>query len=103
MSSQLETKPRPKKVNYHLILFVAGDEPHSLNARKNLAEMRESELGDRCTVEIVDVMQDFAPAVKHNILVTPTLLIAKPSPGAVVIGDLSDREKVRAALRLKDD
>jgi hypothetical protein len=38
----------------------------------------------------------------NNILVTPTLLVCKPEHVVTVIGNLSDHEKLRAALGLEE-
>ena len=84
----------------HLALFIAGNGPNSQIARKNLAQIRDQDLGGRCTMEIIDILVDFAAAVKHDILVTPTLLITSTQNVTMVVGNLSDREKVRAALRI---
>ena len=87
---------------WSLILFVAGDEPNSRSARANLAELcRLEELSGCCEVQVVDVLVDFEAAARHNVLVTPTLLVARPGPGARVIGNLSERRKVLEALGLE--
>ena len=88
---------------YRLILFVAGDEVNSRLARRNLAEVCEQDLQGRCEVQVVDVLEDYMAALEHNIVVTPTLLIEQPQPQAVVVGNLSDRAKVRMALRLESE
>ncbi len=82
----------------HLMLFIAGDGPNSFIACKNLVELNK-ELAGRFTMEIVDILEDFTAAVVHDILVTPTLLISTSKTTMLVMGNLSDREKVRAALR----
>lgn len=91
------------KTEYHMILFVAGDGPNSRIARKNLDRLCENELAGRCTLNIVDVLQNFKAAAENDILVTPTLLVCRPEPGAMVIGNLNDHQKVRTALRLEAD
>ncbi len=85
---------------YEFILFVAGNEPNSMMARKNLTDLCEQELKGRAKVKIVDVMEDFDTAAAHNILLTPTLLIKNANPDIMVIGNLNNRKKVRAALNL---
>ncbi len=85
---------------YEFILFVAGNEPNSMMARKNLAQLCEQELKGRSKIKIVDVMEDFDSAAAHNILLTPTLLIQNANADIMVIGNLNNREKVRAALQL---
>ena len=78
---------------YHLLLFVAGSEAKSRLARDYIVKICRNELCGRCTIDIVDVFED--------ILVTPTLMVCKPEPGAIIIGNLSDRDKVRSTLKLK--
>ncbi|HKJ98656.1 MAG TPA: circadian clock KaiB family protein [Desulfotignum sp.] len=89
-----------KDKQYKFILFVAGDEPNSMMARQNLADLCEQELKGRSQIKIVDVMEDFDSAEAHNILLTPTLLVQNSSPDIMVIGNLNNRKKVRAALHL---
>jgi hypothetical protein len=85
---------------YRLLLFVAGDEPNSRLAKENLAQLRDSIPEDRCAVEIIDVLEDYRPALEHNVLVTPCLLLLGPAPVVRIVGTLNDTRRVRAALRL---
>ncbi len=85
---------------YTFTLFVAGNEPNSMMAKKNLTELCEQELKGKANIKIVDVMEDFDTAAEHNILLTPTLLIQNTDPDVMVIGNLNNRNKVRAALHL---
>jgi circadian clock protein KaiB len=82
----------------HLVLFVAGDEPNSRIARANLDRLREPPEAGRWKVDVIDVLEDFEPAVRHNILVTPALLQIHPEPRVLVVGNLSDLAAARAAL-----
>lgn len=101
MSASAAPKPdRPPAAAYVFRLFVAGDEPNSRQAKRNLAALCEGDLAGKCRIEIVDVLEDFETALKHGILLTPTLLSLKPGPEVRIIGNLDDREKVRAALRI---
>ena len=91
----------PKEDNFfESILFVAGNEPNSMLARKNLTELCEQELNGRSRITIVDVMEDLDSAEKHNILLTPTLVIQNATPDIMVIGNLNNRKKVLDALHL---
>jgi circadian clock protein KaiB len=85
---------------YTFRLFVAGSEPNSMLARQNLTRLCETYLKGRHRVEIVDVFTSAAAALAHRVLVTPTLMVIKPSPGATLLGNLSDTSQVLAALRL---
>jgi circadian clock protein KaiB len=81
---------------------MAGNGPNSRQALVNLRSLCEEHLKGRCTIETIDVVKNFKAAVKDNILVTPALILVSPSPRVVVLGNLSDRQKVLLALRLLD-
>lgn len=83
-----------------VVLFVAGDEPNSRLARQNLAALCREDSGVRLVALVVDVLEDFEMAMKHGVVLTPTLLRLSPEPMVTVIGNLSDVDRVRTALRL---
>jgi len=82
-----------------VMLFVAGEEHNSRIAKDNLARICRG-IEDRCEVQLVDVMQDFESALKHNILLTPSLLVVEPLPRVLIVGNLEDPAQVQAALRI---
>jgi circadian clock protein KaiB len=84
----------------HLMLFVAGDEPNSRIARDNFDRLCAGHETDNWEIEIVDILDDTDRALANHILVTPTLLQLHPGPRVLVIGNLSDLDKVRSALGL---
>jgi circadian clock protein KaiB len=88
---------------YVFLLFVAGNESNSTQARGNLARLCEEHIKERHKIETVDVLKDAATAHKNNVLVTPTLILLKPLPKVTVLGNLSDTRQVLAALRLNGD
>ncbi len=90
----------PGVKTYAFRLFVAGNEPNSSQARGNLARLCEEHLKGRYKIEIVDVLEDAAAAIKANVLVTPTLILIASDPKVTVLGNLSDTGRVLAALRL---
>ena len=90
-----------KKQTYMLKLYVAGDEQNSRLAQDNLTRICDEYLKDRCQIEEVDVLTDFATALKDRIFVTPTLVLAAPEPRATIVGNLGDKERVISALRLR--
>ena len=103
MSHAPPTKPRRGKgqhTHYLLRLFVAGNGPNSRLALSNLRRLCREHLKGRCTIETVDVVKHFEAAVRDNILITPALILVAPRPRVIVLGNLSDRQKVLAALRL---
>jgi hypothetical protein len=83
---------------YCLRLFVAGDEINSAAAKAALERVRAEGLEGDCRIEIVDILRDSRLAVEEGILVTPALLITGPGLRRVVLGNLVDAGKVRAAL-----
>lgn len=85
---------------FRLRLFVAGDEPHSLTARQILARLCEQHLKGRCEVIVVDVLRDYQAALRHRVVVVPTLIVEAPPPERIIVGSLSDEEKVLAVLGL---
>lgn len=87
-------------LQFKFILFVAGEEPNSMLARQNLQRLCQEHLPGRHTIEIIDVFHDLDAALKHNILITPTLIKVVPEPPATVFGNLGNTQKVMASLRL---
>lgn len=84
-----------------LRLYVAGKSPNSVRALNNLQVICREWLEDDCwQLEVVDIFTDPARAVEDSILVTPTLLKLTP-PAIRIVGDLSRRETVLAALGLE--
>jgi len=84
-----------------MTLYVAGDRPNSLKAQANLRAMCEEDLPGGVEAEVVNVLKDFARAAEEGIVVTPTLIIDQGRTPMVVIGCLSDRDKVLTALRIE--
>ena len=82
-------------------LYIANNEHNSRLARENLTRICDKYLKDWCQIEEVDVLTDFASALKDRIFVTPTLILVSPEPRATVVGNLGNREGVISALRLR--
>jgi circadian clock protein KaiB len=85
---------------YSFRLFVAGTEPNSTTARHNLTRLCEQYLPGRHRIDIVDVFESAAVALKHRVLVTPTLIVLKPKLGVTLLGNLSETKQVLTTLRL---
>ena len=105
MSKTPQAKPHARKGkpgHYLLRLFIAGNGPNSQKALANLHSLCHEHLKDRYTIETVDVVEDFQAAVRDNILVTPALILVAPLPRVIVLGNLSDRQKVLLALRVSE-
>ena len=105
MSKTAKTKPLARKEqpgHYLLRLFIAGNGQNSQKALDNLRSLCQKHLEGRYTIETVDAVEDFQAAVKDNILVTPALILVAPPPRVIVLGNLSDKQKVLLALRVSE-
>jgi circadian clock protein KaiB len=83
----------------HLRLYVAGNAPNSMAARTNLAAVLASCDPDAYVLEVIDCLLEPTRTLQDGIVVTPTLLKLDP-PRTTVIGTLSDRSNLRAAIGL---
>lgn len=81
-------------------LYVAGRAPNSVKAIANLEAICRQHFKDSYRLEIVDVCEFPRRALDDGILVTPSLTKISPSPGANIIGNLSDTGSVLAAFGL---
>ena len=84
-------------IEYRMRLFVAGQEPNSRVAVKNITDIFQTLLKNRGQLVIIDVFEDFEAAIKENIVVTPALLVDQPIKTRL-LGNLEDRERVLAVL-----
>lgn len=89
----------PNQVKYRMRLFIAGQEPNSVIAQKNIREICEVHLKGDCDLEIVDVYEEFSAALEEHLLITPALIVDKPKK-MKIFGNLQDRAKVLFALDL---
>ncbi len=83
---------------YILRLYVAGSTPQSSRAIKNLKEICETHLEGRYALTVVDLYAQPERAREDQIVVAPTLIRQMPLPVRRVVGDLSNTERVLAAL-----
>lgn len=106
MSEKLAQPPvehTPEATCYRLRLFVAGTEPNSVQARAVLTRLCETYLRDRYALEIVDVYENYQAAIEHQVVVVPTLIVESPAPVRTIVGSLSDKAKLLAALGLVEE
>lgn len=84
-----------------LRLYVAGKTPRCLAAEDNLREVCEEHLKGRCTIEVIDLLENPTLGDGDQILAIPTLVRKLPSPVRRIIGDLSNSERVLVGLDLR--
>ena len=83
-----------------LRLYVASTTPNSERAMANLdAALRDFSVVPGYRVELIDVLADAKRAVTDNVIVTPTLVAIGPKRQLIMIGDLSDSNKLQGLLK----
>lgn len=87
---------------YILKLYVTGETANSKTVIKNLNDILEREPKDLYTLDVIDVLENPQAAEEDKILATPTLIKVFPEPAKRIIGDLSDKEKMKSGLGLAD-
>ncbi len=87
--------------HYRLRLYVTGATEKSARAIANLRALCDLHLAGRYELEVVDVHQQPLLALEGHILAAPTLVKQAPLPVRRLIGDLSDSDKVIAALDIR--
>jgi circadian clock protein KaiB len=90
----------PDPAHYRLRLFVTGTTPRSARAIQNIRTICEDHLQGRYDLQVIDIYQHPDHVKAEQIVVTPTLVKQCPLPLRKLIGDLSDTERVLAALDL---
>lgn len=84
-------------------MYVASDSAPSMQARRQLAVLRERFGGEDWEVEVVDVFEQPALAEADRVLATPVLIRLFPTRRVSVIGDFADLQAVANALDLRHE
>lgn len=90
----------PSRTRWHLCLYIAGRTPTADRALANLERILSEHLGDRYTLDVIDLRDTPARAEQDQILAVPTLVRSEPGPPRRVVGDFSDTARVLAGLEL---
>jgi len=93
-----KTKGAPS--TWTLRLYIAGMTPKALAALSNLKALCEEHLKGRYTIEVIDLVRNPTLGEGDQILATPTLVRALPTPIKKIIGNLADSERVLVGLDL---
>ena len=86
---------------FELRLYVAGQTARSLAAFANLRRICAEHLAGKCTIEVIDLLENPQLAAGDQILAIPTLVRRLPKPIRKLIGDLSNTERVLVGLDLR--
>ena len=93
---------RPAKL-WQLRLYVMGQTSKSLTAFANLKKICESRLKGRYRITVIDLVKQPQLAKGDQILAIPTVVRRLPKPVRIIIGNLSDTERVLVGLDLRPD
>ena len=94
-------KPRVRKQQWELRLYVAGQTQKSVAAFANLKRICEEHLAGQYTIEVIDLLKNPKLASGDQIVAVPTLVRNLPEPVRKIIGDLSNTERVLVGLDLR--
>ncbi|HXU92437.1 MAG TPA: circadian clock KaiB family protein [Gallionella sp.] len=86
--------------HYVLRLFVSGATRRSTLAIENIRKICDTELQGHYTLEVIDIYQQPELTKRYQIIAVPTLIKSLPAPIRVLIGDLTQKEKVLVGLNL---
>jgi circadian clock protein KaiB len=92
------TNKVPDQEKLILQLFVAGMTSKSMQAIENIKRICDIHLPDRYELEIVDVYKHPEVALAQQIVFCPSLIKRFPLPQKVLVGNLSNTEKVIKGL-----
>ncbi|MFH7001992.1 circadian clock KaiB family protein [Flavobacterium bizetiae] len=87
---------------HKFMLFVSGMSVKSGHAIENLRKICDQYLKDTYELEIIDISRDTEQAAIHQIVAIPTLIKTNPAPRRIILGDLSDKEKVLRILNIRE-
>lgn len=81
-----------------LYLYVSGMSQKSMEAIENIKRLCDEYLKDAFELEIIDIYKNPELAEEQHIVFSPSLIKTYPLPRKILIGTLSDTEKVLKAL-----
>ena len=91
------------RVIFDLQLYIAGQSPKSILAIENLRRVCDEYLAGRFRIEVIDLLETPELARAAEIIAVPTLVRRLPLPIRIIIGDLSDTDRVLVGLQLGPD
>jgi circadian clock protein KaiB len=83
---------------YVLSLFVTGSTPKSLCAIQNIRALCEEMLKGHYELKVIDIYQHPERVKAEQIVVAPTLIKKLPLPLRILIGDLSNKDRLLLGL-----
>jgi circadian clock protein KaiB len=96
-----KSRPKDPTKEWVLRLYIAGTTSNAVAALNNLKQICEEHLKGRYSIEVIDLLKDPQLAEGDQILATPTLVRALPTPIKKIIGNLASGERVLVGLDLR--
>jgi circadian clock protein KaiB len=84
-----------------LTLYIAGKTQKAERAIENINKYCQDHLQDGYVLEVIDLKEHPELASREQIIAIPTLIRKLPAPMRVLVGDLSDKDKVLVGLNIK--
>src|SRR5215510_13220890 len=97
----MKNKSNPKLIiedKLILQLYVSGMSLKSMEAIENIKRLCNEYLKDAFELEIIDIYKNPEVATEQHIVFSPSLIRKYPEPKKILIGTLSNSEKVIKAL-----
>ena len=88
--------PTPKE--WKLRLYVTDWNPRCVQAYRNIKKICQEYVGDKCNIEVVDLLEEPEVARRDQIVAVPTLVKMTPKPERIMVGDFSKVEQVLKGL-----
>ncbi len=90
----------PVPEEWKLRLYVTDWTPRCVQAFKNLTRICQDHVGNKCNIEVVDLLEKPELARRDQILAVPTLVKMTPEPQKLLVGDLSNVDRVLKGLNV---
>lgn len=94
------SRPAVAAEPHHFRLFIAGPSARSSLALASLRSVCDEFFPGRYELEVIDMYQQPDQAAAAGVLAAPTLIRLLPQPSAQLMGALSSRKTILAALGL---
>ncbi len=93
----------PTPEEWRLRLYVTDWSPRCVAAYRNIKRICQEHVGDKCDIEVVDLLEQPKLARQDQIVAVPTLVKTHPEPRKVLVGDFSNEERVLKALAVRTE
>lgn len=79
-------------------LYISGKTPKSNRAVASVKKICEEHYAGRYELAVIDILEDPEAAEREQIMATPMLIKESPPPARRIVGDLTNKSKVLAAI-----